>query len=195
MSFLGVVLAGGRSLRMGSDKAWLRLATGEPLWKRQERVLREAGAERVIFVRAPDQPAFPRSDCIRDRIINGGPLSGLDAAFAAARASWLAVLAVDMPWIGPQWFRWLRHSCRPGVGAMARTTDHWEPLAAIYPAEAFSEVSLRLQRRDLSLQRLASALAFSGRLTAVRLPAAEAGQILSVNTPSLARTLFKPAAP
>ena len=179
---LGAVLAGGRSRRMGRDKAELRL-DGEPLWRRQAGVLRAAGLGRVVLIRAAGDLAPSGIECWRDMVPGVGPLGGLHAALRPGAADWIAVLAVDMPGIGPEWFRWLGRFCRPGVGAMARHAEGCEPLAALYPSAAAEEIADRIARGDHSLQRLAAALAESGRMILVPLPAAAAPQVANVNTP------------
>lgn len=179
---LGVVLAGGESRRMGRDKAEVRVE-GEPLWKRQVRVLRGAGAERVLVIRRRDQAAIGPCDCRLDVYSRSGPLSGLHAALLVGGHRWVAVLAVDMPGIDAAWFAWLRGFCRPGVGAIARHAQALEPLAAIYPAQARAEVAGRLARRDLSVRRLALGLAAAGRMAVATLPAGASPRSASLNTP------------
>jgi molybdopterin-guanine dinucleotide biosynthesis protein A len=180
---LGVILAGGHARRLGSDKAHLRLE-GEPLYRRQIRVLREAGAERVVIVRRPEQAAPPGIECRRDQWTNAGPLAGLQAALGLRAAVLVAVLAVDMPGIAADWFHWLRRACRPGRGAMARHDGICEPLAAIYPAEALDEIERRLAQGDYSLQRLAAGLAAAERMALLPLPHRFFGWSGSINTPA-----------
>lgn len=177
---IGVVLAGGESRRAGFDKARALLG-GEPAWRRQARILRSAGADPVVLVRRPGQPAPDGIACWRDSIAGAGPLAGLHAALARRQAAWIAVLAVDMPGIDSGWFRWLSGFCRQGVGAIGRHPAAFEPLAAIYPAEALAEVEVRLRRHESSLQGLALALAAAGRLRIVPLPAAQAARVASLN--------------
>lgn len=179
---LGVVLAGGEGRRMGRDKALL-VADGGPLWVRQARVLRDAGAERVILIRRRDQAPIGPADCRLDVFSRSGPLAGLHAALGIGGHPWVAVLAVDMPGIEPSWFAWLRGFCRPGVGALARHAQALEPLAAIYPAQARAEAEGRLARRDLSVGRFALALAAAGRMAVMTLPAGSARRVLSLNAP------------
>lgn len=176
-----MILAGGESRRLGLDKAEVRIG-GEALWHRQARVLRAAGAERIAIVRRPGQPAPAGLDCRRDLGSNAGPIAGLHAALQAGSPRWTAVLAVDMPGIDADWFRRLRQLCRPGVGAVARHAEAFEPLAAIYPAEALPEISARLWRRDLSLQRLCRSLAEQGRMIVLPLAAADVRRTASINT-------------
>ena len=184
---IGAVMAGGASRRMGRDKAGL-LVDGEALWRRQTRILRDAGAERVAVVRRRDQSDLGAPLCLRDRGSDAGPLAGLESALIEARRvagleSFLAVLAVDMPGIDAAWFRRLRQACRPGRGAVGRHAAACEPLAAIYPLGALEEVSRRLASRVHSLQELAFALAEAGRLAFVSIASSEQGRFASANTP------------
>jgi molybdopterin-guanine dinucleotide biosynthesis protein A len=179
---LGVVLAGGEGRRMGRDKAQV-VVDGDPLWRRQVRVLRGAGAERVVLIRRRDQPAIESADCRLDVFSCSGPLAGLHAALGIGGHPWVAILAVDMPGIDAAWFAWLRGLCRPGVGAVARHAQALEPLAAIYPAQARAEVAARLARRELSVRRLALGLAAAGHMAVAPLPAGSARLAASLNAP------------
>lgn len=183
----GAVMAGGRSHRMGQDKALLVLE-GEPLWQRQARVLQAAGAGVVGVVRQREQAPLARPASIRlwhDTVTGAGPLAGLHAALSACKTEWLAVLATDMPRIDAGWFQWLGGFCRPGCGVMARHPGGGhEPLAAIYPRAALAEVARRLHTGSRSLQSLADLLIAEGRLTSVPLPPAEVWRVANWNTPA-----------
>lgn len=179
----GAVLAGGESRRMGRDKALLRIA-GEPLWRRQARVLRAAGAEPVFVVRRRGQRMLSAEiSHAWDAWENAGPLAGLEAALRAASGRWVAVLAIDMPGIDAEWFRWLGRFCAPGCGAVVRHARGTEPLAAIYPREALPVVSRRLKEGRRSMQELATALARGRRMRLVRVDATEAANWQNWNTP------------
>ncbi|MCJ9430551.1 molybdenum cofactor guanylyltransferase [Kordiimonas marina] len=88
----GLILAGGRSSRMGHDKALLSFE-GETLLARAERLLKAVGAERVVILGRPDHPSGA---------VDSTPFAGP----AAAVADWLqthpdagqvVVIPVDMP--------------------------------------------------------------------------------------------------
>ena len=181
-NFAGAVLAGGKSSRMGRNKALLRI-DGEPLWQRQLRVLKEAGADPVRLVQAPGQRTLIRG-VLRDTVRNAGPLAGLHAALAqCCVAQHVAVVAVDLPYIEPEWFTRLAKLCGPGIGAVARTREGYEPLAAIYPCEALDEVEARLTGGEFALQALIKALVRSRRMRVLRLKTAECRQLANWNTP------------
>ena len=183
----GAVLAGGASRRMGRDKALL-LCRGELLWRRQMRVLRDAGAKPVVLVRRRGQPELDeQTRSLRDTVEGAGPLAGLHAALAACRTRWVAVLAVDMPHIDAAWFRRLYGFCRAGAGAAARTASGFEPLAAIYPREALPELTTRLRRGDRSLQGLVAELVRAGRMIEVSSAAVERSRLANWNAPENVR--------
>ena len=182
MNFAGAVLAGGKSSRMGRNKALLRVG-GEPLWHRQMRVLKEAGARPVWLVQAPGQRALAPG-VLRDTVRDAGPLAGLHAALAQCRSRHLAILAVDLPQIDRAWFARLASHCMPGTGVVARTRAGYEPLAAIYPCEIITEVDTRLSRGKFALQELVGMLVRSKRLRVLRLKSADHWQLANWNTPS-----------
>jgi len=87
----GIVLAGGRSSRMGRDKAMLPWR-GHTLLDHMRGRLREAGAARVVI-----SGAYPDPDAIPDEIGDGGPAAALaQLAPKLDDGVWLLV-PVDMP--------------------------------------------------------------------------------------------------
>src|SRR5665811_1291599 len=94
----GLVLAGGRSTRMRSDKAALTYQ-GHTQLERAMSLLGTLVPRSFVSVRADqgDDPLRARFERILDRHENIGPIAGLLAAQAAhAHAAWL-VLACDLP--------------------------------------------------------------------------------------------------
>lgn len=91
VDWTGLVLAGGRSSRMGQDKAQLRWQ-GRSLLEHQIALLRAAGA-REVWISGGQQ----RPDAMPDRWPDLGPLGGLASAAEALPDGWLLLLAVDMP--------------------------------------------------------------------------------------------------
>ena len=98
IAFAGAVLTGGRSSRMGRDKATLPI-DGVPMAGRVAEALRRAGAEPVLAV-GGDEAALEALGLtwVADRHPGEGPLGGILSAFAAARGHDLvAILATDLP--------------------------------------------------------------------------------------------------
>src|SRR5476651_1092157 len=97
-SFSAVVLAGGRSTRMGSDKALLSLPGSDLLlWQRQVRVLEELKPEEIFWSGAA-RPGLPENlRLIADEVENAGPLAGISACLNLLESDLLVVLAIDLP--------------------------------------------------------------------------------------------------
>ncbi len=98
--FSAIILAGGQSSRMGTDKAQLPM-NGLPLWLLQQVRLQQAGCDDIQLshpqLGTPDlHPGF-------------GPLSGLHTLLPFCKYPRVLVLAVDMPWLTAGLFRTLIH--------------------------------------------------------------------------------------
>ena len=90
----GYVLAGGKSLRMGEDKARMRFR-GVPLVELAIGKLRLGCAQVGILGDRPDLAEF--GEIVPDGVSDAGPLAGIVAAFGHAREQWMMLLAVDVP--------------------------------------------------------------------------------------------------
>ena len=89
--FTGVVLAGGRSSRMGRDKALLE-CDGVTLLDRSIALLRSAGAARVIV--SGERPAHGG---VSDVVAGLGPVGGLASVLPYCGDGPVVVIAVDQP--------------------------------------------------------------------------------------------------
>lgn len=94
----GFVLAGGRSRRMGGDKALIH-QTGVPLIQRALAVLSTAGLQARIAGARTDLSSF--GDVVPDEPVHAdlGPLSGICSALSVANSRYAVVLPVDLPLI------------------------------------------------------------------------------------------------
>jgi molybdopterin-guanine dinucleotide biosynthesis protein A len=165
--FSAVLLAGGESRRMGTDKATF-LFRGEPLWQNQLELLRKLKPAE-IFISAKTDPKWRPHDVtfVGDVPPSRGPLSGLAASVNRISTSHLMALAIDMPWMSSEYLEFLCAQMEPGRGVLPKLGDRAEPLAAIYPREAAFEIAKTLAGTDFSLQSLACHLVAVGRLRAI----------------------------
>ena len=132
--FTGVVLAGGRSTRMGRDKATLTLPEGGTLLAHAVRKLQAAGVHEVIVsVRAGQTCGLAGTREVADLAADSGPLAGVAASLEAAGASRVVVLAVDLPDMTPEYLRGLLAAATNDCGVVPVHGGFLEPLAAVYP--------------------------------------------------------------
>jgi len=152
MKFSAVILAGGKSSRMGCDKAWLPL-DGQPLLAQQIAVVRKLKpVELFISGRAATDYSSLGCPVLTDEFADAGPLAGIAAGLQAASTPLVLVLAVDMPDMTSVALRRLLERCTPGVGIVPRLNHGVEPLAAYYP-KAAAPLAVDLLKRQLRAVR------------------------------------------
>ena len=139
----GLVLAGGRSSRMGRDKAALVHPDGRTLARRCCDLLREAGCESVVLSLRHDQeiPAgLDDIEIVRDPAgASHGPIAGIVSGMRLhPEADWL-VLACDLPRLDLQTLTHLISSKRPADTFLAYRSESDalpEPLCTLYAPAA-----------------------------------------------------------
>jgi len=152
--FSGAIIAGGRSSRMGLDKAFLPV-DGQPLVALQAARLREVGcAELIISGRPGTDYGVPGSLVVHDPIPDAGPLAGLVAVLSAARHPWVLVIAVDLPRLDVDFLNRLLVLGGGHTGVVPHGPHGYEPLAALYPRALLPEAETALRRGDYALHTL-----------------------------------------
>src|SRR5262245_1955503 len=95
-----VILAGGRSSRMGQPKAWLEFG-GVPLLVRSV-ARREAVFPEAVIVAAPGQALPPVAGrVVHDEQPGEGPVGGMVVGLAAVTRPLAFVLSCDVPFVNP----------------------------------------------------------------------------------------------
>lgn len=138
MNLSGIILAGGKSSRMGCDKAWLEVV-GKTLLSRQIELARMAGASEV-FISGRVEADYSVFDgvVLTDHFQSAGPLAGIERGLRAMTTPLLLVLAVDMPRLEAGFLRKLMAASAGGCGVIPQLNERIEPLVAIYPKAALS---------------------------------------------------------
>ncbi len=135
----GVVLVGGRSVRMGAAKAGLEWH-GSTLLRRAVGVVGRGVDGPVVVVRAPGQglPALPAGvEVVEDPVAGRGPLQGILSGLlaVAGRAPVALVCAVDLPLLHPAFLRRVARELQADADldvALPVALGHAQPLAAAY---------------------------------------------------------------
>lgn len=126
----GIILAGGRSRRLGADKREVRVG-GAALLDRAVALCAPLVDDLVITARESGQPrgGVP---VIADEIPDRGPMAGLLTGLRHCRHPRALVIPVDMPLLTVEFLRFL---IQAGTGA-AITVPRWrrgiEPLVGVY---------------------------------------------------------------
>lgn len=158
------ILAGGRSTRMGRDKAFVVLGDDTLLGHALRRA-HALGEPRILSGDATDAERRTRlrqyAQTVPDRTAGAGPLGGIDAALQDSPTDWLLVLPIDQPYLPAEALEvWVAEA--QGAGVQAAWFTHpsgTEPLPLLLHrslAEAVGLALLQGERRVLPVVQAAS---------------------------------------
>lgn len=179
-STAGFVLTGGRSSRMGRDKALLPIE-GSLLIERTAEVVR-AAAGSVTLIGAPGRYAHLGLPVLPDLVHDGGPagpICGLHTALKTTRSDWNLVVACDMPGLTAPFLNDLLAAAKQlGCACLAPQTDSGlHPLCAVYHRRAGDAVEFAIHHKRFKMHDLLKSLG------AVSWPITDSSLLENVNTP------------
>ena len=141
------ILAGGKSTRMGTDKAFVTL-NGRTLLARLLEVVRSVTTDVRIVGDAAKFAAF--APVVEDVFPACGPLGGIHAALRASTSELNLILAVDVPFVSFALLQFLMAHARNSDASVTvpRINQGWQPLCAVYRREFAdaAEIALRAGR-------------------------------------------------
>jgi molybdopterin-guanine dinucleotide biosynthesis protein A len=126
----GIVLAGGKSSRMGSEKGLVRFR-GKPLVQYGiDLLVRYAGRVLISTV----HPGYNRFglETVPDDFAGRGPAAGIAAALKNTKTEWNLVLACDLPFLEPDLIDLLLDNRKDYLAVIPVHGSQKEPLAGLY---------------------------------------------------------------
>ena len=146
----GIILAGGESRRMGSNKAVLEV-DGERMIEAVYHRMADLFEEVMLVTNNPATYDFIPCRKVVDIFPDMGPMSGIHAALQACRTPRIFVAACDMPTMNP---RLVRNLCaEPGSfdSVVPETPDGLEPLHSVYAQSGFERMQKMLENDERSM--------------------------------------------
>ena len=175
----GVILAGGKSRRMGTDKAHLKLS-GHSLFELSLELLQTFFSTIIIAGDRPDL-ARPGILSIAD-IYPGSALGGLHNGLQAATTDWIFVAPCDMPYPDARIVKTLLQN-RDAVDAVVpRTTAGYEPVFALYHKNCLPQMEAMLQHNQFRIYDFYQRIPIR-YLDPPDLPEGWQRSLLNINTP------------
>jgi molybdopterin-guanine dinucleotide biosynthesis protein A len=150
----GVIFAGGRSTRMGHDKALVPFR-GRPMIEHVAAALREAGLPVIV---AGWQESIADADSIPDLPdVGGGPAAGLASVYEHLDGGDLFAVAVDQPLLRPETVHRLLQL--PGDAVVPIAGGHPQVTCALYREPCRAALQTLLREGDTNLRMLLGAVA------------------------------------
>ena len=146
LDITGVILAGGRSSRFGSNKA-LALLHGKPLIQHVADTVTSVFNDCLLVTNTPEHYDFLNMPMIRDRYQDMGPLAGIHAALRHTGKTWIFVVGCDMPAVTPDLIGFLCGFVHADYDAVIPwPTTGAEPLCGLYQKSSLAPISQFLKK-------------------------------------------------
>ena len=152
MAVSGIILAGGRSLRMGKDKTQLMWGR-HTLLEQAVRHLRSL-TDDVLVVDSGSSFYLPGVRNVQDRYKGRGPLGGIHAGLLEAKHEAALVLSCDMPFVTAELTAFLAAKKEGFAAVIPRCRGHVEPLCAVYARSCLPVIEDLLQAGDNQVRQV-----------------------------------------
>ena len=151
----GVLLAGGKSRRMGEDKK--SLVVGEQtLLERGLGVLRSIFQEVLVVIAQDSPPLDVDARVVNDLVSDCGSLGGVYTGLMRATTPFIFVVACDMPFLDRAVITQFTNRKTAADIVMARLAGRLHPMHALYGKGSLPPMGEMIQSRRLKIQELVS---------------------------------------
>lgn len=143
-SLSAIVLAGGKSSRMGRDKALIEIE-GVPLIQRTIQIAQSLSDRTYVVTSTPDKYRLYLSGCeVVEEVEPQGALIGFATALAEIESEWVLLLACDLPRLKLEplqgWKSQLAYILPDEIAYLARSDKGWEPLCGFYRCSSLADL-------------------------------------------------------
>ena len=145
-----VILVGGKSSRMGSNKAFLKLK-GKTFIEMQIELLREMFDEIFISVNTSSEYEYLNLPIFKDIYPGKGPLGGIYTSLINSSSMHTFMLACDMPFVGPELIKHLKEFTKEYDVVIPKSEKGLEPLHAFYSKKCIDPIKRSLDENNLRI--------------------------------------------
>lgn len=139
-----IVLAGGKSSRMKTNKALLSLGEKTMIEGIIDK-LRDLFPEIILVTNTPEEYRFLGLPMVGDVFQQVGPLAGLHAGLLAASSPHVFAVACDMPFLNLELIRYMQEQIDGYAVVVPRLGELIEPMYAIYSKECLGPIEQKLR--------------------------------------------------
>ena len=145
-----VILVGGKSSRMGSNKAFLKLK-GKTFIELQIELLRKMFDEIFISANTPSEYEYLNLPIFNDIHPGKGPLGGIYTSLINSSSFHTFMLACDMPFVGPELIKHLKDLTKEYDVVIPKSERGLEPLHAFYSKNCIAPIKRELDDDNLRI--------------------------------------------
>jgi molybdenum cofactor guanylyltransferase len=156
MQITGIILSGGQSTRMGTDKALLQI-DGKTLLERAIEIFKPVCKKMVISSNNPEHEKYGYQ-IIPDEIKNCGPLSGIYSCLKKSDTDWNFIISVDAAFVTQDFVEFLISETGDFEAIIPVHKNGKEPLVALYHKNCVSVIQEKIELKDFKMQHLLNEL-------------------------------------
>jgi molybdopterin-guanine dinucleotide biosynthesis protein A len=183
MSIAGIILAGGSSSRMGTDKGFLRIGEKNLVEIAMENLA--AVCETVRISSNSMDYTIYGLEVVQDVYPGIGPMGGIFSLLKKTTSEWNLVLSVDLPFVNQGLLRFLIQQAEGFQVAVPWSgSSHYEPLCACYHSSVLEAMEKSIVGGNYKLPDLFSELKVKRLTINEQQVFFHPGLFLNVNTPS-----------
>lgn len=153
MEATAIILAGGKSSRMGTNKALLTIK-GKTVIERITDELKPIVKKMVIVTNSFEEYEFLNIPMVEDEWKGFGPLAGIHAGLTASQTERNLIVACDMPFISPNLGSVLLEELEEYDTVVPEISGQLHPLFAAYKRDVVNEVKNALEKEQLRIRSI-----------------------------------------
>ena len=174
--FTGLILAGGKSRRFGSEKAAFAI-NKKPMIAWVYDAMHPLCLDILVSI-ANTPPSAPiQATIVKDEFLEAGPLAGLHAGLKAAQTTWVIVAPVDMPFVDTALLRNLAKHATTSDAVLVRDKHGVQPLLGCYQTKLVDKLQTTLMQEQYAVMSFIKTLS----ITYLDMPDVH---LLNINKPS-----------
>ncbi len=135
----GVILAGGKSSRMGTNKSFLKIGN-QTIIERIVELMKSIFSEVIIITNSPDEYRFLNLPLFEDIYKWKGPLAGIHSALVHSATEKLFVLSCDVPLMSREMIEYIVNYKSEKPIVFCEAAGYHQPLVGVYSKVILDEV-------------------------------------------------------
>jgi molybdopterin-guanine dinucleotide biosynthesis protein A len=152
MQITGIILAGGKSLRMGTDKTFIKI-DGKTILARAIELIQPFCDSLLISSSNPAHEKFAYK-IVPDEIKDCGPLGGIYSCLKKSETEWNFVISVDSAYVEPGFIQFLITEIGNFDAVVPIHSKGKEPLIALFHKNSLAEIEKMLKSGNFKMHNL-----------------------------------------
>uniref|UniRef100_A0A832G1A7 Probable molybdenum cofactor guanylyltransferase n=1 Tax=Ignavibacterium album TaxID=591197 RepID=A0A832G1A7_9BACT len=145
----GVILAGGKSSRMGVNKSFLKLGN-QTIIERIVELMKSIFTEVIIITNTPDEYKFLKLPLYEDIYKWKGPLAGIHSALTHSRTEKIFVLSCDVPFMSKEMIEYIVEYKSDKSIVFCEAAGYHQPLVGVYSKKILSAIEKFISNNEIS---------------------------------------------